>query len=150
MYPTHAVVRFTVNIQLSLCSRVDRFHGAVAALIFDMCTTMAVTPFAQADFCTSAASPNSVDAIFSAGGGGVESRGRMRGCTGREDSWYVCLQSVIGLVRGGKAAMSMLLFRAPLTNTGNSSYHPWQEEEESVRVMLCFAEHNKAAGRNRS
>jgi hypothetical protein len=87
--------------------------------------------------------PNSVDDIFSAGGGGGggESRGRTRGCAGGEDSWYACLQSVNWLGLGREIAMLMLLFRAPLTNIGNSSYYPWQDEEGERRsdAALCGA-----------
>jgi hypothetical protein len=65
----------------------------------------------------------------------------MRGCADGEDSGYVCLQSVNWLGSWREIAMLMLLFRAPLTNTGNSSYHPWQDEEGERRsdAALCEA-----------
>lgn len=48
--PTHAIVTFSVNIDPSFCSRAGRLHGAAAALIVDMTTTMAIAPIARADF----------------------------------------------------------------------------------------------------
>jgi acyl-coenzyme A thioesterase 13 len=45
-----ATVTFELTVVPSLCNRMNILHGGAAALIFDMCTTMAVAPISRADF----------------------------------------------------------------------------------------------------
>lgn len=45
-----ATAKFELTIVPSICNRMNNLHGGAAALILDMCTTMAVAPLSRHDF----------------------------------------------------------------------------------------------------
>jgi acyl-coenzyme A thioesterase PaaI-like protein len=129
----HAIVTFAVNIHPSLCSRASRLHGAAAALIFDMCTTMAVAPRARADFWHFGGFSRTLSITYFRP---VEMGSRVV-----VECEVVQIGRTLGMCACWRRIGSMRLLRALLTEAGTFSYHPWQDEEGERwgDIVLCGA-----------